>query len=166
MNVAASSGDVPSIADVVDQVGGSVGLDTNVITAGVVALAAVAAIATATGGSASATESGASAQPNRRQRRGKPNALAIPYDAPARAAYQAWLDDHTGEKWNEPAFLAFEKAFHAHAVAQATEKKLARDLATFANKPWPEPAPRPAPRPKAPEEPQTSRGGLFFASSD
>ena len=154
-----------------DQMSASTGgLDTNVIIAAAVGLATVVAVASATsggGGDGIAVGSGVGGS-SRRRSRAQANVLAIPYDAPARLAYQSWLDEHPDEKWNEPAYTAFASAYHELAVAEARQKKLARDLATFANKPWPEPAPRPAPRVKiVPEgETKTSRGGLFFATSD
>ena len=87
--------------------------------------------------------------------------LAIPYHAPAKMAYQAWLEDHSNEVYDEAAYQSFEKLYEAQAIAEATAKKLGRDLKRFDNKPIPEPI-------AAQEAPlnslEKSKGNFFFAN--
>jgi hypothetical protein len=109
------------------------------------------------GASGSATE--ASSLGKKRAKKKTP--LEIPYHAAARLAYDAWLEAHPDESYDEAAYLAFQSIYEAHAVAEATSKKLLRDLHNFSNEPPPEPPVRRVSEPKATAP---LKGKFFFAS--
>ena len=90
--------------------------------------------------------------------------LSIPYDAAARLAYDQWRTDNN-EKFNAEAYMAFRKKYEANAIADATSKKLARDLNSFQNKP-PEPTPERIITVKRPTEKSTEEIPFFFASKE
>ena len=89
--------------------------------------------------------------------------LAVPYDAGARLAYDAWCNANDAV-YNEGGYEHFREVFNAKAVADATAKKLGRDLAMFENK-----APTPPPRNISSRKPAASNingdSALFFAKS-
>lgn len=58
----------------------------------------------------------------------------IPYDAAARLAYDAWCRDHGDAPFNAKGYAHFREIYEAKAVADATSKKLARELTVFENK--------------------------------
>lgn len=54
--------------------------------------------------------------------------LSIPYDAAAKLAYEQWLD--ANGKWgNEAEYEKFKSKYEEKSVAQATYKKLEREMA-------------------------------------
>ena len=56
-------------------------------------------------------------------------------------AYDSWCEAND-QKYNEAAYEAFEKLYEQQAIAQATAKKLQRDLDGFVNEAPKAPPPR------------------------
>lgn len=96
-----------------------------------IGLAALAAVGAASAGGESSGSSTAGGGPKRRSGK-QAAAIAIPYHAAARLAYEEWCKEHK-EKSNEAGFLAFQEIYESEAVAQVKAKKLHRDLDTFSN---------------------------------
>lgn len=98
-------------------------------------LAVVASLANAGGGDGG-DESGAT----QTKKRKKTSKLSIPYDAPARLAYEEYLQSYAdangkAPKFKEDAFATFEELYEAQAVAEATAKHYQRLLEQFDNEP-------------------------------
>jgi len=95
---------------------------------------------------------------------GKADQLAIPYDAASRLAYDAWCTAND-ETFNEGGYAHFRDVFNAKSVADATAKKLARDLAEFKNEAPSPPPPRKIapPKPTTPKKVTNGEESLFFA---
>lgn len=134
----------------------------------VIGLAVVIAAFIAVGSSGVQGASSPSSSPTKQSKKkpkkaGKADQLAIPYDAASRLAYDAWCKAND-ETFNEGGYEHFRNVFNAKAVADATAKKLARDLAEFKNE-----APKPPPPRKiSPPKPTTTKmtngeESLFFA---
>jgi len=115
-------------------------------------IAAIALLVAATRG-----EGGERLSSSTRQRGGT-SLTTIPYEAPAQMAYGEWIANHENEKVNAAAYAHFKKMYEAKAVADATSKKLARDLANFKN----EPPPKIERQIKAPEKTE-NLDPLYFA---
>lgn len=84
----------------------------------------------------------------------------VPYDAAAQMAYGEWIAEHENEKVNAAAYAHFKKLYEAKAIADATSKKLSRDLANFKNE-----APPVTKRQIAPqvEPPKKNLDPMYFA---
>lgn len=129
-------------------------LDTDLVlpVAGVSALLLLGLVATA-----SSSGKGASPSASKKRKKIKVNPLDIPYHAAAQLAYTQWLEAHPDYGWDDAAYQSFQTSFERHAVAEATAKKLKRDLQNFTNEPLPEPQPR-----RESEKPTTKGSGVFF----
>ena len=139
--------------------GSSDGIVSPVVAVVLVGLVA-ALIASANSGTTGGGESSAARKSVRKPRKASSN-LSVPYDASARLAYDAWCMANN-EVFNEGGYEHFREIFSAKAVADATAKKLGRDLAMFKNK-----APTPPPRNISSRPPAASTingdSALFFA---
>jgi hypothetical protein len=141
--------DVPSLPSVVED--GSKALEslglpadsTTMMAAGAVAAVLVLLAATLGGGGDTATETstGAVAPPKAKQAV-DPKLVAIPYDAAARLAYDAWRAENSGESPSKKlskkeqaaddlAFSRYKFAYEEAAIAEVIAKKKARDMASF-----------------------------------
>ena len=123
---------------------------------------AVGAIAVAlSGGGEQGRSSGTTTGPSKQKT--TKYSLAIPYDAASRLAYDAWCAENN-EKFDEAGYELFREVYNAKAVADATAKKKARDLATFKNEARKAPAPRKVSPPKQATTPK--RKDLPFFAND
>jgi hypothetical protein len=129
-------------------------MDSNVLIPALGLVVFVILTASATGGASGTAESTV--------KRKKKNVLDIPYHAAARLAYDAWLDAHPNETYDEAAYQSFQILYESKAAAEAKSKKLARDLDRFSNKPLPEPVARTVTKRESPVE---SKSGKFFFAS-
>jgi len=100
-----------------------------------------------------------SSSASKKSKKTKSTPLDIPYHAPAQLAYAEWLEAHPEESWDDAAYQSFQTLFESHAVAEATAKKLKRDMESFANKPLPDAQPR-----RILEKTIKPVGRFFFAS--
>ena len=103
--------------------------------AGALAILGLIAVMSASG--SADDEGGAGSSPRKKRRRKKAPPLAIPYDAASRLAYDAWCAAND-QNSNEDAYDYFKELYEAQAVAEATSKKMQRDLDAFQNQPKPE----------------------------
>mgnify|MGYP005850566891 CR=1 FL=1 len=108
-------------------------------------------------GSSSNKDSSSGASKKSKKIKGKP--LDIPYHAAAQLAYAKWLEAHPDQSWDRGAYESFQALFESQAVAEATAKKLKRDMESFANKPLPKPQSR-----RISEKKTTSAAPFFFAT--
>lgn len=81
------------------------------------------------------------------KRRAKPAKSAfnveIPYDAATRLAYDEWRREHNSAPYSEEGYSVFRKMYTAQAIADATTKKLTRDMESlFDNRAQPPVPPR------------------------
>ena len=144
--------DIPSLEKLdIPSVGG---VDHNILVPAV-GLAVVAIVAASAGG-------GSSGATTKAKKKKKKNVYEIPYHAAARLAYDKWLEAHPDETYDEAAYLSFQRLYEEQAVAEATAKKLARDLQGFANEPIPEPVVRQIPERETVAVPP--KGRFFFAN--
>lgn len=129
-------------------------------------LAAVAVAVLAAGGGEGRGGSTDTAATAKKSNNKASQLYAIPYDAAARLAYDSWRREHGDAPFNEEGYVHFQEIYIAKAVADATSKKLARDLEiSFANKARPPAPPRqiaiPPTTPKT--ENATEKQPFFFA---
>ena len=131
-------------------------LDMNVAlpVAGVALLAAIAAVAT----SGSSDNKSSTFQSSQRNKKRNGPDVSIPYDSAARQAYDAWCQAHD-ESFNEAAYAHFQTLYERQAIAQATWKKMCRDMEAFNNEPPKSPPPRQIREKKLPAVKE-----MFFAS--
>lgn len=141
---------------------------------GVIVVAALAAIASGSSSSTSSDDDAsgrsATASPAKKSRGGgaaasKPKVdVSIPYNAAARLAYDNWCQANE-ETYKEEAFAAFESLYVQKSVADATAKKLERDLASFVNEAPKTPPPRKITPRKAKTATETEKvPEMFFAN--
>ena len=117
---------------------------------------------------AAASSSNKDAKPSgaiKKSKKTKAYSLAIPYHAPAQLAYKQWIEAHPDYSWDDAAYKSFQTLFESHAVAEATAKKLKRDMQNFANEPLPEPQPRRISKKTKVAKATKASGDLFFASN-
>jgi len=150
----------------VDMASDALGFDMTIPVIGLGVVAVVLALASA-GGSSESQEGGSSSssmgsgRPKKKAQ--KKNPLEIPYDAAARLSYDAWCEAND-EAFNEGGYAHFREIFNAKAVADATAKKLARDLNMFKNEAPKAPAPRKLSPPKPTKtKPAIDDDAFFFA---
>jgi hypothetical protein len=75
--------------------------------------------------------------------------LEIPYDAAARFAYDTWRRENGNAPFNAQGYAVFEELYVSQAIAEATAKKLKRDMEAFDNRPRPPVPPRQVTTPRA-----------------
>ena len=158
---------LPSSIDIPTGGGDVTTLPTAAVLAGVGLVAVVLVLsAAAAGGGGEVSSSAAAAAAGRAPKRaGQQNSLAIPYDAAARLAYDDWCAKND-ESFDEAGYAQFRKVYNTKAVADATAKKIARDLAMFKNEAPKEPPTRKIAPPKMTTTPKdkTKDGSTpFFA---
>jgi hypothetical protein len=188
MQDAASSFSVDTAADVVpslpsveegSKVLQSLGLpvDSMVAAGAVAAVVVLLAVTLGGGGGGAATEApGAVATPKAKSAV-KQNLLAIPYDAAARLAYDAWRAEKSEtppkklskkeQEADDLAFSRYKAAYEEAAVAEVIAKKKSRDMASFdPTKAVVVAAPRVVKAPKVvPAQPVSTAPAPFFADA-
>jgi hypothetical protein len=126
-------------------------------------LAVLAVLALAAGGGDGKSDNSSP----KKTKRGRASSLEIPYDASSRLAYDTWCQEHEKAKFNPDAYDLFREMFEKKAIADATSKKLARDLAAFDNTARPVAPPRQITVKKAvaPKKKNVDDGTPFFAAT-
>jgi hypothetical protein len=122
----------------------------------VLALVAIAALsnkdkdgsATTTSASGSTKKAATAAAPKKSKAAAQ---LEIPYDAAARFAYDTWRRENGNAPFNAQGYAVFEELYVSQAIAEATAKKLKRDMEAFDNRPRPPVPPRQVTTPRAME---------------
>jgi len=153
---------LPSSIDIPTGGGDLTTLPTATVLAGVglVAVVLVLSAASAAGGGEESSSAAGRASKRAGQQQ---NSLAIPYDAAARLAYDEWCAKND-ESFDEAGYTQFRKVYNTKAVADATAKKIARDLAMFKNEAPKEPPPRKIAPPKTTPKGKTKDSSTpFFA---
>jgi hypothetical protein len=118
----------------------------------VLTLVAIAALSNKDGSATTTSASGSTKKTAATPKKSKAAAqLEIPYDAAARFAYDTWRRENGNAPFNAQGYAVFEELYVSQAIAEATAKKLKRDMDAFDNRPRPPVPPRQVTTPRAVE---------------